>query len=149
MPPTIHEPPKAPISSRMMMPPLTPPILSARAFSKSAQVVTFLDRPMLKQTAVATISEICEAPASVSSPKTDTTTEMSATSITSGTHDSQRGGRRFTLTLLPFHLFTFSPFQLYYATLFSFLIIEKMKIAASRQIAISVPQTMVRSIPHM
>ena len=36
-----------------------------------------------------------------------------------------------------------------YATLFSFLIIEKMKIAASRQIAISVPQTMVRSMPHM
>ena len=33
--------------------------------------------------------------------------------------------------------------------MFNFLIIEKMKIAASRQIAISVPQTMVRFMPHM
>ena len=100
MPPTIHEPPKAPMSSRMMMPPLTPPILLDSAFSKSVHVVIFLISPMLTQTAVATMSEICEAPESVSSPKIETTTEMSATRITSGTHESQRGGRRFTLRYL-------------------------------------------------
>lgn len=86
MPPTIHEPPKAPMSNRIMMPPLTPPILSESAFSKSAHVMTFLSSPMLMQTAVATISDICEAPARVSSPKMETTIEMSATSNTSGTH---------------------------------------------------------------
>ena len=134
MPPTIHEPPKAPMSSRMMMPPLTPPILSESAFSKSAHVMTFLSRPMLTQTAVATMSEICEAPASVSSPKIDTTIEMSATSNTSGTHANTSSTLCFKGT---------------YATLLSFLMMEKMKRAATRQMHIKVPQTMVRSMPHI
>ena len=86
MPPTIHDPPRAPISNRMMMAPPTPPIFSARAFSKSVHVMTFLSNPILTHTAVATIRDICEAPESVSSPNIETTIEMSATSKTSGTH---------------------------------------------------------------
>ena len=127
MPPTIHEPPSAPMSSRMMMPPLTPPILSARACSKSAHVMTFLSNPILTQTAVATMSDICEAPARVSSPKIETTIEMSATSNTSGTHANTSS------------IFCFKGA---YATLLSFLMMEKMKRAARRQMHINVPHTM-------
>lgn len=86
MPPTIHAPPRAPISNRMMTAPLILPILSESACSNPAHVVVFCHKPMLRQTAVATMSEICEAPESVSSPKMETTIEMSATRITSGTH---------------------------------------------------------------
>lgn len=118
MPPTIQEPPKAPMRSRMIMPPLTPPNLSARAFSKSAHVMTFLSSPMLRQTAVATMREICEAPESVSSPKIETTIEMSATSKTSGTQAKTSS------------IFCFKG---RYATFSSFLRIEKMKSALTRQ----------------
>ena len=37
--------------------------------------------------------------------------------------------------------FNFSPFHPYYATLLSFLMMEKMKRAASKQMPIKVPQT--------
>ena len=98
MPLTIHAPPSAPMSSRMMMAELTPPTLSLIARSKSSQVMRRDAMPMQTQNAVATSKAICDAPASVSSPKMLTTRATSATSITSGTHDSQRGGRRFNVS---------------------------------------------------
>ena len=136
MPLTIHAPPSAPMSKRMMMAELTPPTLSLMARSKSFHEIRREAMPMQTQKAVATSKASCDAPANVSSPKMLTTQAMSATSIASGTHDSHRGGSRFTLSyyLLTFHLL--------YATLLSFLIIEKMNKAARRQMPIKVPQTM-------
>ena len=128
MPLTIQAPPSAPMSSRIITAELTPPTFSLMACSKSFHVMRRDAIPMQTQKAVATSKAICEAPASVSSPKMLTTTAMSATSITSGTNESHRGGRHFTLFI--------------YATLLSFLIIEKIKSAARRQIAMRVPQTM-------
>ena len=96
MPLTIHAPPRAPMSNRMMMAELTPPTLSLMACSKSLHEIRRVAMPMQTQKAVATSKAICEAPANVSSPKMLTTQAMSATSNASGTHESHRGGRRFT-----------------------------------------------------
>ena len=96
MPLTIHAPPRAPMSRSMMMAELTPPTLSLMARSKSFHVMRRELMPMQTQKAVATSKASCDAPANVSSPKILTTQAMSATSKTSGTHDSHRRGRRFT-----------------------------------------------------
>lgn len=92
MPLTIQAPPSAPISSNTSRACEMPAIFSAMAASKSAQVILREAKPMLMQKAVATSSATCEAPFSVSSPNRFTTHAMSATSITSGTHDIQIEG---------------------------------------------------------
>ncbi|MBQ5622019.1 MAG: hypothetical protein IIU92_05335, partial [Bacteroidaceae bacterium] len=88
------------ISSKIIIAELTPPTLSLTARSKSFHEIRFVTIPMLTQDAVATSNASCEAPANVSSPKMLTTQAMSATSNASGTHESQRGGSRFTLSNL-------------------------------------------------
>ena len=93
---TIHAPPSAPMSSKIIIAELTPPTLSLTACSKSFQVMRRRAMPMQTQDAVATSNASCEAPDNVSSPKMLTTQAMSATSNASGTHESQRGGSRFT-----------------------------------------------------
>ena len=81
---TIHEPPSAPISSRMKMVTERSPIFLPISRSKSPHTMSLRRRPIPTATAAATMRAICDAPASVSSPKTDTTADMSATRTRSG-----------------------------------------------------------------
>ena len=70
MPATIHVPPMAPISSRMMIAGTQLATFAAISFSRFSHSSLFEKCPTSTLTAEATRSDTCEAPSSVALPKT-------------------------------------------------------------------------------